>query len=130
MQIRSWKHICQTDRDVAIAELMQPLSTLRTSFRFPRSAATWLVATTVKISVDQLGDYIILWSHSWKKYVVRVKFSSSAFRYSLCFGALPVLPSSDKTSALYLRQPVDGNIFNLDFQMTFNSITLSWKPGD
>lgn len=48
--------------------------------------------------------------------------SSSAFRYSPCFGVLPMLPSSDKTSALYLLQPVDGNIFHLHFQMTFNSI--------
>lgn len=30
-----------------------------------------------------------------------------------------ILPSSDKTSALYLPQPVAGNIFNLHFQIDF-----------
>lgn len=129
VQIRSWKHICLTDCDVAITELMRPLLTLRTSFRFPRSAATWLVATTINISVDQLGDYIILWPHLWKKICCQGLISSSAFHYSPCFGVLPVPPSSDETSALYLLQPVDGNLFNLHFQMTFNSVTLRWKPG-
>lgn len=60
VQIRSWKHICLIDCDVAVAERRWPLLTLRTSFRFPHSAATWLVATAIKISVDQLGDYSLL----------------------------------------------------------------------